>query len=370
MKKVWYLLAASVIVTSSCKKEEEDDDDKSPSLKVPSEYVSPDYANNVVTEELVLSELGDLSGDAGDAESELYSNPSYTISSIAYPSTLSSVTVTSYKTKVNGWLLELVKAVNDNDGFQNPGSGNSPAIGEEGGLLGKRLLDETGLEIEQMLDKGHYGAACYNHAVSVINGDLSSSSSIDKLVAIFGTTPDFVADDAAKASKYAKRRSNNDNGTGFFYDIKTNLITAKAAIDGGSSFNKKRDNALNDFLLNWEKSNFATVINYCYGAKTAITDASSLIGTAKDEKLGDAMHAYSEAVGFTHGFLDASVKQISNAEINEILTLLLAPSSGTTESFRFLNEAALLSNLTSVEDKIQEIYGFTDSEVASFYENQ
>ncbi len=374
MKKNWFFIAAMSIVFVSCQREEdnnnEEENNATPELTIPTTYESSNYDANTTAEASVIDELSALTSGANSAESALISDAGHSISTsdLPYGSTLKAVTVPSYKTLVDIWIEEVVKSVNDDDAFQNPGSGK-PAVGEEGGLLGSRLLDENGLELEQMLDKGNYGAALYNHALTVINGDLSNSSAIDKLVEIFGTDPSFSADDADKAAKYAKRRSDNENQTGYFYDVKNACLKAKAAIEAGSAYSADRDKALEDYLIAWEKSNFATVINYCNGTRVMLAEAASLSGVEKDEKLGNALHAYGEGVGFAHGFKGVSDKIITDAQIDEILTLFLAVEGETPESYRFLNEASLIANLNEIEDKIKAIYGFTDAEATSFYTN-
>ena len=361
--KNWYFIAALVFVFASC---DNDDDDTTPMLEIPTSYVSSSFDANVTAENTVLDELNIMVSAANEAEANAQSA---SVSAITYPSTLSSVTLPSYQSLINGYLVELVNAANSPTGFQNPGSG-TPAASEEGGLLGSRLLDENGLELEQMVDKGSFGAALYNHAITVIEGDLSNSSAIDKLVEIHGAETTFDATKVTAAANYSKRRSNVDAGTGFFYDIQTNLITAKAAIEAGSDFDAIRDEALNDYLLNWEKSNFATVIYYCNSTKVQLQDASALPdGADKDAALGNALHAYAEGVAFTSGFRGISKKQITDAEIDNILALLLAPLGQTPESYRFLNEASLLANFDQIIDDIQAIYGFTDEEVTGFFVN-
>ncbi len=265
--------------------------------------------------------------------------------------------------------MEVVKSANSPDGFQNPGSG-TPASGQEGGLLGTRLLDENGLELKQMIEKGSFGAALYNHALTVINGDLSNSAAIDKLVEIHGTEPSFDPSKTKAAATYSRRRSNLTAQTGFFFDIRNQLLTAKAAIEGGSAFNAQRDEALQNYLTLWEESNFATVIYYCNATKVLLQQASVLpAGPEKDKVLGDALHAYAEGVGFAHGFRGISQKRITDAQIDSILGLLLAPDGERPQSYRFLNEVSLLANLDTIIDQIQSIYGFSREEVASFFVN-
>jgi len=350
------LLFALSIIFISCS----DDDDATPQLEIPAEYISPSFDANVSAESTVIDELSTMTSAANDAESNAQST---TVSNIPYPSTLSAVTTTNYRTLVDGWLVELVKAANDDDGFQNPGLG-TPADDEEGGLLGSRLLDENGLELEQMVQKGSFGAALYNHALTVINGDLTNSTAIDKLVEIHGTDPTFDPSSTTAAATYSRRRSNQNTQTGFFFDIKTSLITAKAAIEAGAAFDSERDQALADYLMAWEKSNYATVIFYCNDTKTKLQTAGGDEGI-----LGGAMHSYAEGVAFAHGFKGISNKQITEQQIDNILELLLAPDGQIPESYRFLNDATLIENLDEVIAEIQSIYGFTNEEVATFFVN-
>ncbi len=362
--KNWYFIILLSVAVISC--DDEDNDDPSPTLNIPTEYVSASYDANVVAENTVIDELSTLTSAISSAEANAQGTP---VADISYPATLASVTLPSYSTLIEEWLIEVVKAANSPTPFQNPGTG-TPSPDEDGGLLGSRLLDENGLELKQTVQKGSFGAALYNHALTVINGDLSNSSAIDKLIEIHGADIDFDPAKATAAATYSRRRSDLVNETGFFYDIRTNLITAKAAIEAGSEFNDERDQALADYLQNWEKSNFATVIYYCNASKLQLQEASLLPdGEEKNAALGNALHSYAEGVGFAHGFRGISEKLITDSQIDDILELLLAPAGETPESYRLLNEVTLLANLDQVIDNIQSIYGFTDTEVTGFFVN-
>lgn len=363
--KNWFfilpLLLAFVVV--SC---DDDDDDPDPTLTIPSSYVSASFDANVTAENAVVNELSTMTSAANAAERDAQTT---TIAAIPYPGTLSSVTLPAYRSLIEGWLVELVSAANSPTGFQNPGSG-TPAAGEEGGKLGSRLLDENGLELEQMVQKGSFGSALYNHALTVINGDLSSSAAIDKLVEVHGTDINFDVTNTTAAATYSRRRSDLTAQTGFFFDIKTALITAKAAIDSDGDFTTERDQALADYLSAWEKSNFATVIYYCNSTKNQLQDAAQLQdGPDKDAAFGNAMHAYAEGVAFAHGFRGISQKQITDAQIDQILANLLAPAGQTPTSYQFINDAGLIANLDQTITLIQGIYGFTDAEVTGFFVN-
>ncbi|MEN0003134.1 MAG: hypothetical protein AAF798_03285 [Bacteroidota bacterium] len=357
-----FFLALLSLTFAAC-----DDDDNEPRLDIPTSYISANFADNVTAEDAVVGQLSAMTSAANAAESDAQSTP---VAPIEYPSTLQSVTLPSYRTLVTDWLVELVRSANSPTGFQNPGLNGTPADGEEGGLLGSRLLDENGLELEQMVQKGSFGAALYNHALTVINGDLSSSAAIDKLVEIHGTEITFDPAKTTAAATYSRRRSDLDNETGFFYDIRDNLITAKAAIEGGEAFEEERDEALANYLLAWEKSNFATVIYYCNATVNQLQAAASITDeTERNAALGNALHAYAEGVAFAHGFRGISQKQITDAQIDNILNKLLAPAGQIPTSHRFLNEASLLTNLTELISDIQAIYGFTQDEVEFFFEN-
>ncbi|MEM9327218.1 MAG: hypothetical protein AAGA85_16235 [Bacteroidota bacterium] len=350
------VLGSALMVSCS----DDDDNGGTPTLDIPTSYVSPNFDSNVTAERTVIGELSDMTAAANAAESNAQTD--MTIDPIEYPGTLSSVTLPSYRSLVTDWLAELVAAANSETGFINPGDG-MPAEGEEGGLLGTRLLDENGLELEQNVQKGSFGAALYNHALTVINGS-PTADDIDKLVEIHGTDVDFDPSNTTAAATYSRRRSNQTTETGFFYDIRTALITAKAAIEGGSAFDDIRDQALADYLLAWEKSNFATVIYYANATKVQLQAAGD-----DEAALGNALHAYAEGVAFAHGFKGVSNKMISDTEIDNVLTLLLAPEGEVPESYKFLNDATLLGNLDQVIDDLQAIYEFTDAEVTTFFVN-
>ena len=350
-----------VTLVMSC--DDDDDNGGDPTLTIPDSYISSNYEANVTDENTVITELATMTGAANDAEAAA---PSAGIQSIAYPSTLSAVTLSSYRTLIEGWLPELVASANDPDGFENPGPNEPPAMEEEGGKLGERLLDENGLELEQMVQKGSFGAALYNHALDVINnGDLTDPGTIDKLIEIHGTEPTFNPDETTAAATYSRRRSNQTTETGFFYDIETALITARAAIEAGRDFDTERDQALADYLIAWEESNFATVIYYCNETKVQLQEAE----TDDEEALGDALHAYAEGVAFAHGFKGLNNKQITDAQIDNILALLLAPEGEVPTSYQFLNNATLLDNLDEIIDDLQAIYSFTDAQINQFFVN-
>lgn len=351
------------ILAESCTKE------KDP-LNITTQYDGADFTANTTRQFGVRAQLdalvtevkkGRTTGTVVDYSilSQLYNagNPS-----------LKSLTTSYYANRLdgsNGWLEALA---------QSSGSTYTPgAPSGQGGTFGGYFFDENGLEMEQMVEKGLFGAAMYHHAVSLMQSDMTSEKA-DQILAMFGAHPDFpntpTAANAANPDKYlanyAARRDKND-GKGLYSQIKTNFLTLQAALKAGGDYNTERDEALSALRLNWEKVNFATVINYCH---SVISKMSATNPTDSDKAA--ALHAYGECVGFVHGWrnIPQDYKTISDTEIDEILTLLNAPYNGISTSYTFItNPLNELPKLTQVIQKLKTRYQFSDQEIEDFKKN-
>ena len=264
-----------------------------------------------------------------------------------------------------GWLAELAKA-----------SGNTYPPGSptgEGGAFGGYLFDENGLEIEQLVEKGLFGAMNYYQAQQLLRNP--STANLHKALALYGAHPSFpntttaanTSHPDAHMANYAARRSDINDPNSLYNKMKTAFITAQAAIAGGEAFHAERDAALADIRLNWEKANAATIINYCQSV------ISTMSGTAPtDAEKGNALHAYGEAVGFMHGWrnLPADSKRITDAQIDAVLALLRAEAGQTPVSYVFITAPVEnLGRLQQVIDQLQQIYGFSNAEVEAFRNN-
>jgi ribosomal protein L20 len=359
-KNSLFLLAFSTSLFSC---DEETTDVTFPTLEVPTTYESTNYESNASTELAVRSNLSALVSkmQVGRTGTKVSESELLALFNAANPS-LKSITTSYYAEKTPVWLAELAKA---SGGTFNP----TTAPAGNGGVYGGYLFDENGLEMEQVVEKGLFGAALYNHALTVIKSNTIAASDIDRLVAIFGAHPSFQNSDAVAqnkdvfSAKYAARRDKND-GKGFYTSIKTNLITAKTAIEKGQNYNQDRDKALSDFRYNWEKSNMATVINYL-----SFTISKLNKSNATDTDKASALHAYGEAVGLVHGWkgVSANDKAISDAELDQILELMNVPKNGAATSYKFVTEPfTQLPKLQSAIDKLKEIYKFSTQEIIDF----
>ncbi|MFN0177133.1 MAG: DUF4856 domain-containing protein [Saprospiraceae bacterium] len=343
--------------------------DKAP-LDIPNAYDGSSFSANVTTEDAIRSQLEALVAEAKKGRTAGVVLDYSTLSQLfnAYSPSLKTVSTSYYADRLDGagnWLDEMAKA---------SGTAYTPGIPTgQGGVLNGYLFDENGLEYEQLLEKGLFGAALYNHAVSLMKGSMTPATA-DQLVRIFGAHPDFpntpTSANAANPDKfmanYAARRDNND-GTGLYFQMKNAFIKLQTALNAGDGYNQERDEALLALRQTWEKVNAGTMINYCHSVISTLSATNPT-----DAQKGSALHAYGECVGFIHGWrtIPQDYKIITDAEIDELLVLFNAPSGSVPTSYKFaidpLNE---LPKLTQVISKLKAKYSFSDQEVEDFRNN-
>lgn len=378
--------ALALVALASCK-EEEKVTSPTTELQIPSVYDSTGYAANVVLESQVRAQLSALTsrmqvGRNMDSAVSLAS-----LRALYDGTTLQSATGASYRAKVDAALAELSRASGKGVRYawENAPTGDGGVIPTTTGGRTGYLYDEHVLEMEQIVEKGLFAAAMYHHAVSLINSGNITEATIDRLVEIYGAKPGFGNNERNSdpnrdrfTAQYAARRSDSANANSIYAKIKRNLITAKAAVKAGAAFNQRRDEALADFKLNWEKALAATVINYCHSTLAGLTAP-----TRDDPTIASAMHAYGEAVGFLSGWkaVPASQRRITDAQLDELLGLLRAPYDQTAnaQSHLFLSANSATAQLyrldgrndpnVGVIERLQQIYGFTDAEIEDFRRN-
>jgi len=362
------LIALSFAMVS-CSDDDDDDDPvpSTPTVTIPTSYVSPNYTTNAAQEDGVRDELNALVSAMKQADGGNVVNLA-DLQNAWNGTTLQVVTASGYTSEVDGFLTELADASTGGtfDPSQAPNSK---------GFFGNHLLNSYGVESEQMVEKALFAAALYNHALTVVKGTRTPASS-DQLVSIFGANPNFPNSDKIStdpdifSAKYAARRTPLAGGV--YLDIKNNLITAKAYLDASVSspanaatYNAEALTAMQQFLRNWEVSSAATSINYFYAAIDGLSGTNPTV----DEQ-ADAMHAYSEGVAFLYGwyFLSESDRLVSNSDIEDIMVDLLYPVNGTPEAYRFITEPAqTLPSMESAINKLAAIYGFTQADLCLLY---
>jgi hypothetical protein len=383
----YMLLAVGLIFFASCKKDDKVTVPPPPELQIPTFYDSTGYAANVVTESQVRAQLAALTRQMQVGRHMDSAVTLAALQTLYNGTTLRAVTGASYQAKVDTALRELARASGKGVRYawENAPNGDGGVIPTTVGGRTGYLYDEHVLEMEQVVEKGLFAAAMYNHAVSLISAGNITEATIDRLVEIYGAKPGFGNNERNSdpnrdrfSAQYAARRSDTANANSLYAQIKRNLITAKAAVKAGSAFNQLRDQALADFKLNWEKALAATVINYCHSTLDGLRAPNR-----DDGIVTGAMHAYSEAVGFLSGWkaVPPSQRRITDAQIDELLDLLRAPYNQTAnaQSYLFLSTNSATAQLyrldgrndpnTGVIERLAQIYGFSNQEVEDFRRN-
>jgi hypothetical protein len=367
-KKLFSIGIACMILISACKK-----DEINAPLEIPSAYDGTNFNANTVTQRAVLSQLKDLTDEAKrgrDASNVVQLSTLEQLFNAGNPS-LSAVITNYFKNRMEGLggiMDELAKSSGATWIPAPPNGAN------QGGTYGGYLFDEFGVEQEQLLEKGQFGATLYNHAVSLMSGTITPAT-VDQLVAIFGAKPAFVNSGSNNVAadvrdsymaNYAARRDKND-GKGMYSQIRQSFIILQAAVKAGPEYNADRDAALKRIQILWERINAATIINYCH------SPISRLSGTAPtDNDKGAALHAIGEGIGFIQGFktINPAYRKITDAQIDEILLLFNAPSGGTASVYQYvLDPATHLPKLQQAITKLQAIYGFSAQEIEDFKSN-
>lgn len=359
------LIALALVVLTACKKNKIE----KAALQLPTEYQSATYAANVITEISVRRQLSTLTTYMKKAEKVDFKlrldSLNYYFNNNGTPA-LSSITPNYYRTLItNNWFGVMVEASGNN---YDPANGATANIG---GVYGARLLDKNAKETNQEIEKGLFGAAMYNYFLTLSLTKITPET-VDKMVCIYGANPSFpnsnvksatnVSPDAFIAT-YAARRDKGD-GNGLYSQIKSQFIKLKAATTAGDAYLDEQNNAVAELKILMEKAIMATVIHYGFAAITKLTNT-----TPTTALLAGALHDLGENVGFVHGFkaVPQAHRKITDAQIDEILALLLAPAGADATMYKFVTSP--VTEVPKIEQmivKLKAIYGFTDAEINDF----
>jgi hypothetical protein len=355
------LLIATTFV--ACKKDKED-------LQIPDNYDGSTFDANTVQEYEIRAQLKTLTDEMKKGRVNGVTVDASTLNNLynAGTKSLSSITVSQYSAQIQALLNELATASGGTYDATLPVSGQG---GTYGGST-KYLFDENGVELEQLVEKGLFGAALYNYAASqILTGDVDQAK-LDKALALFGANPTFAnSNDGSKHQKpdvfgavYAARRDDN-SGNGIYLSAKKNFIKAQAAIKAGSDYNEERDEAINEILLNWEKGLAATIIHYSFDGINKLSTTSP-----DDASRAGALHSLGENVGFAAGLKFVVRKKIKDTTIDAVLTKLKYPYGGPGIMHEFVkNPTQATTELQEVINLLKSEYGFSDAEIEGFKNN-
>lgn len=372
MKNIPYIFL-TIFAVSACGPNNPKTDVK-PILEVPTVYTSANYTANVATEtalKLQLKALVDKIKTGRTTGTVITYNELNALYTAGSPS-LKSITTPYYDILIVSYMRDLAQA-----------SGTtfvpSATISGQGGTFdgtsgSTYLFDEHGIEPEQLIEKGLFGAALYNYVLSLTK-NISDANSVDKIIEIYGSNPVFSNSTKlatgfvpeTNVALYAARRTDVNDANGLYFKIKNNILKLQKALQMGSQFATERDEAIAEIKINLEKALIGTVINYCKdGVSKLSTSTVSSINMAK------ALHSLSEAVGFLHGLkgISAADKKITDAQIDEILVLLGAKPNQNADFNRYATESvAKVADLITIQSKLKAIYEFSDAEMTNFGTN-
>lgn len=360
------LIILVIFLCASCKKETS----KEP-LIIQAEYEAENYTANTVTEAGIRTQMSALTAYMKKGENIsnklIVDSLNYYFSSNGNPS-IASITQNYYKNLITGsWFPVMVAS------SQNSYSPYTGATATNGGVFGARLLDKRSKETLQEIEKGLFEAALYNHLVNLSLGNINTAT-VDQMLCIYGAHPSFpntyttanTSTPDAFIALYAARRDNND-GTGFYHQIKQQFLQLQAAVIAGDSYTSERDEAIAALKANIEKALMATVIHYGYAGTTKLTTSNP-----PETTISGGLHDFGEAVGFVHGFksIPQEHRIITDAQIDEVLALLLAPAAAEASMYRFVTDGVnTLPGITTYQLLLQVIYDFSDTDMEGFKQN-
>ena len=329
-------------------------------LDVPATYDASAFTSNAATELRLRDDLAALTNLMKTGRTQ-----GVTVDLSELTALASALPMGSYADIVTAALPELTKASGGTYDPRRPVADNG-----HGGVYGAYLFDETGLELEQVVEKGLFGAMMYAKASQLMQ-PTATPADVDRILALFGADPAFPNSDKAASpdrfsAAYAARRDKND-GKGMYTTITAALRKAKAAAAIGSDYDGDKIAAFTTIRSTWERALMATVVNYIQTTIQTITSTSPT-----DAQLSAALHAYGEAVGFTMGLMavDAGSRVITDAVARSILTSLQIPAQGQGTSYRIITQpVSAVVDLQAAIAAIANVYGFSASEIEEFRNN-
>ncbi len=334
-------------------------------VTIPTTYESPAFATNAAVELALVAHVQQISGRMSETEGAsstlVTATELKTLFGEGTPS-LRAVSTPVAQSALDGYF----------DAFGEAGGKTwRPADAEhDGGVLTGGKYDETfyfsstGLDLREVADKTLLGGVLYNHVLGIIAQHITNEAAIDRMLAAFGATPalsnrtdlDGGADEDRLIAAYASRRDGvSPEVPGPYRQMKTALLTMKAAVPAGEKCKADLDSAVSAYLLGWERTTYASAIFYLSAAAQAAADP---------QKGPLSLRAYGQAIGFLRSFkgLPQDKRKITDSQIDAVATKI-----GAATAFKLVTSPG--SRVVSLNEAISDIAlyeGFTTSEVESF----
>lgn len=263
-------------------------------VEPPATWEAPDFETNAATALALRAQLDALAGDATMRGAETGAVTVDAVDDLTGPfgagdPSLESVTTSFFRGVIADVFEEFVEVVAagpqdlvDESGAFVPGAA--------GGIFGSddRGINEGGIEVRQLVDKGLFGgAALYSYALGLTEGDIEPAS-VEAIGAAWGTNaaldPDLRTDSA-----------NYSHAMGYHAPMVESLVAAHAYAADEACV-AERDEAIRTFFRTWELSMFARFVYYANVA------AVGLAAVGADDDVAGALHELSEGLGLALGF--------------------------------------------------------------------
>ncbi|MEM7155730.1 MAG: hypothetical protein AAF799_22965 [Myxococcota bacterium] len=238
--------------------------------------------------------------------------------------------------------------------------------GPDGGIWAEdfRGINEGGMEVRQIVDKGGYSAGLmYHYAATQTEGDITPAT-MDAIAAAWGNNADLDPEgDLTDAAGYAL-------GMGFHADMASALTRAKA-FAGDEACGAERDAAVVQFFNLWEQSMYARMVFYGNRAE------GRLLKATEDANFAAVLHDLSEGVGLIAGFTGlpdyegplAGTRISTQADVDAVMDVFGVDLGdlGASTSGPFVEslpdfEAAV----TGSEEIVIDVFGVTPEEIAEY----
>lgn len=346
-------------------------------------YEGAGFAANAAGELALRSQLAALNGAMRAAETDLAVTPTAAELQALYEAgdvSLRDVTTAYYDVVMLEHFERFASAAGNTWTPMAPPSG-------PGGRYGSYIFSSQGIDLRQGVEKGAFHAVFFNHAWS-LRDEPFDLTRLDRLLASYGAHPTFPGDSETTdpavqpnpdriGAQYAERRSPKDpadssqpldpSAPGPYFRIADAFRAAQAALQVGDECDAELEAAIDTIFAEWERAMFATVVYYLNDAYIKLT-----IDNPTLDQLAGGLHGFGEVVGFVHGWkgLPADARTISDEEVDALLELLGAPTTGDVLAYQLLTDSATAApRLLDGIAYVASVYGFTPAELESFETN-
>jgi hypothetical protein len=224
------------------------------------------------------------------------------------------------------------------------------------GRASGHLLSAGPLEIEQLYEKGTYGAISFNYVANTLFSVPAqvTEEDLNSAIALYGNDM-VLTEKPSLSAKYAAKREYNAQIMAKFTEAKAYVI---------SNDNDALSTALDEIEALWEEAIMIQAEDYLTEVAAAFATGGLDLSYNADEKsdyitIADAVHAYSEAVGMIVGFYNVEGTMITDEQITSVLTQINIEMAGNklnATPMAFLGNKGELDDLKAAKAAILSIY--------------